>query len=226
MENDPRTPRRKRHLLRWGIAFAVIVVGIGGWKAYDFSEAAKEAKALGWGWQNDDPLVAIQADWKAAFRKATWLDRRRYLFIPKGGELVRHRSLVHRLQPQQLWVYDAIGLTDLAAVDGLSSLLALGLDRCEDLTNVDALRSLHGLKRLGITGARKLPNVDPLKGLSRLEVLDLSGSTGLTSIDALKILTDLRELKLNGCSGLSAGEIETAMTAVSRVNAQVSQTME
>ena len=226
MKNDPTTPRRKRHLLRWGIAFIVVAVGSGGWKAYDFSEAAKEAKALGWVWQYDDPFVAIQADWKVAFRKATWLDRKRYLFIPKGGELVRHRCLVHRLQPQQLWVYDASGLTDLAALDGLSSLRALSLERCEDLTNVDALRSLHGLKRLGITGSRKLPNVDPLKGLSRLEVLDLSGSTGLTSIDALKSLNRLGELKLNGCTGFSAGDIETARKAVSRMNAQVPQTIE
>ena len=74
MTTDPPPPRRKWHLQRWLLLLAAGFLAYGGWTQYAFRAALKEARALGWAVYYTDPYEVIRADWKAAFRKATWLD--------------------------------------------------------------------------------------------------------------------------------------------------------
>ena len=224
MTTDPPSPRRKWHLQRWLLLLAAGFLAYGGWTQYAFRAALKEARALGWAVYYTDPYEVIRADWKAAFRKATWLDGVTGVDIPTSEEFEQHLAILHRLNPKELRIMDASTLRDIPKLNGisrlqsvvlidctrltnldglkdLSALQKLVLHGCKALTNVDALKSHSALKMIELPECRALTNVDALKNLSALERLDLSGS-GLTNVDALKHLGALKSLDLRGCTEL------------------------
>src|ERR1043165_4480281 len=187
MTPDAATPKPRSRWRRIGwvliLAAGLGVLGYGAWQHYDFREAQKEAKALGWEWKYDDPIDAIRKDWKAAFRQATWIDGTRYPAIWRGPGLERDARLLRRLAPKSLSLRARPALKDLSPLKDLSALQVLDLSRCTGLTNLDALKGLPALRVLNLSGCTGLRNVDGLKNLPSLQWLDLSYCDELTNLN-------------------------------------------
>ena len=186
----------------------------GGWRAHTFRSALAEAKALEWYVEYTDPVETIRADWKAAFKKKTWLDGVTRVAIPTGKTFEQHLSIVLRLNPKVLQIDSGASLRDLSAFKPLGRLQTVWLIGCTGLTNVDALKNLSALRGVWLIGCTGLTNLDGLKNLSALNALALNGCTGLTNVDALKNLPALQVVNLEGCTGLSkesVAELEAAL---------------
>ncbi len=201
-ESPATKPRRNWHLLRWAFVLVALSLGWGAWKAYDFRKAVEEAKKLGWDFRYKDLFAIIAADWRAAFRKDTWKESERTLFIEKSDQMDRDIDLVHRLSPQQLTIGAKFPLSDLSRLKGLSHLTSLALIDCPKLTNIDALKDMKELTSLVIAASPILANIEVLKELKKLEQLDLGSCSALTNLDALRELKALERLDLMGCTGL------------------------
>jgi hypothetical protein len=141
----PPPPRRNWHLARWFLVLAIAVFGWSGWQAYAFRYAIKEAKALGWIVQYNDPLETIRKNWKAAFKKETWPDGVIDLTIPTSESFEQHTAIARRLNPQELLIQKAPTLRDLWLLKHLTRLQSVGLEGCTGLTNVEVLRACHEL---------------------------------------------------------------------------------
>ena len=196
-------PQPKRHYWRWLVLAIILSFTWCGWRVWDEKQAGKEARALGWEWEVDEPIEVIRKDWKAAFRKATWLHGQRWMMVPSAEDYDEHRDLVRRLRPRQVAVFNASKWHDLSALNGLSGLRSLQLEGCKGLTNLDALKRQTELQSLWLGGCKRLANVDALTGLSELRALSLEGCPSLTNVDALKGLSSLESLTLFGCAGLT-----------------------
>ncbi len=203
LSEPPATkPRRNWHLLWWAFLLIALSSGWGAWKAYDFQQALKEAKELGWRFHYSDPIAIIRENWRDAFRKETWSDASRELHIPTGAVFERHFDLIRRLKPKQLTINASFPWRDLSELKGLSNLTKLGLGNCPNLTNIDALKDMKELIALGISGSPVLVNINALKELKNLTDLELRRCTALTNLDALRELKALKELSLHWCTGL------------------------
>ena len=236
MTTDP-PPHRKWNITRWLLVLAVLALAWGGWRAYAFRSALAEARALGWEVQYTAPVEAIWADWKSAFKKATWQDGGTAVVIPTSEAFEQHLAIVHRLNPKGLRIDNAATLRELSAlrpltrlqevvllncavltnvdvIKNLTALQWLRLDRCTGLTDLDALKNLSALKTLILTGCTGLTNVDALKNLSALQGVVLIGCTGLTNVDALKNLPALQSVYLTGCTGLSKESVASLKAAL------------
>ncbi len=203
MTTDPPPPRRKWHFARWLIVLIIAMFGWSGWRAYAFRSALSQAKALGWAVQYTDPVETIRKNWKAAFRKETWLDGVTELTIPTSEAFEQNLAIVHRLNPRKLEIPDAATLRDLFAFNTLTRLQGLSLTFCTALTNVDGLKNLSALQEVKLHGCEGLTNVDAFKSLSALEGVVLSNCKGLTNLDAIQSLSTLKWVSLIGCSGLT-----------------------
>ena len=203
MTTDPPSPRRKWHLQRWLLLLAAGSLAYGGWTQYAFRAALSQAKALGWELEYTDPNETIRADWKAVFKKETWLDGVTYILIPTSEVFEKNLAIVHRLNPKGLSIHNAATLRDLSALKPLSRLQTVRLAGCTELTNVDALKSFGALQVVWLFDCTGLTNVDALKTLSALQYVRLTGCTGLTNVDALKNLSALQEVWIDGCTGLT-----------------------
>ena len=203
MTTDPPPPRRKWHFTRWLIVLIIATFGWSGWRAYAFRSALKQAKALGWRVGYTDPTNEIRRNWKAAFKKETWLDGMKWLVIPTSGDLRRNLSTAHRLNPMALTIRHAEALRDLSTLSGLTRLQKIDLIHCTRLTNVDALINLSDLQRVLLDNCTDLTNVDGLKNLSALKFVRITGCSGITNVDALKSLSALQEVYLMSCKGLT-----------------------
>ncbi len=233
-------PRRNWHFNRWLIVFIVAMLGWSGWRAYAFRSALAEARALEWGVGYTDPVETIRADWKAAFKKDTWLDGVTGMTIPTSEAFEQNVAIVHRLNPRalsidnaatlrdlsalkpfsrlhQVWLVDCTGLTNVDALNNLSALQGITLANCTALKNVDGLKNLAALEGVALTGWTGLTNVDALKNLSALKRVTLIGTTGLTNIDALKNLAALEEVQLIGCTGLTDVNALKRLSALKKV---------
>ncbi len=203
LSEPPATkPRRNWHLLRWAFLLIALSTGWGAWKAYDFQQALKEAKELGWEFQYSDPIAIIRENWRDAFRKETWSDTTRLLEIPGEAVSERHFDLIRRLKPKQLGIDATFPWRDLSQLKGLSNLTELSLGDCPNLTHIDALKDMKELTGIGIDGSPILVNIDVLKELKNLTGLGLSHCTALTNVDALGELKALKYLSLYRCTGL------------------------
>ena len=98
-EPPPPPPRRKLHLVRWIVVVFIAVSSWGGWRAYAFRSALKQANALGWTVRYTDPVETIRTDWRAAFEKATWLDGVTEVIVPTSESLEPHLAILYRLNP-------------------------------------------------------------------------------------------------------------------------------
>ncbi len=219
MTPDVAKPARPSRWRRWRIGWLLVaalfsVCAYGTWREYDFRAAIREAKALGWGWDYDDPIEAIRADWKAAFRKATWTGGKRELEISNHSEFEGHASLLRRLAPTSLTALERPQMKDLSTIEGLTSLQRLDFSLCRGLANVDALKGLPTLKVLFLEGCVRLKDVDALKGLSGLQALYLCSCFGLTNVDGLKALPALKTLDLGDCISLPAESIAALKSAL------------
>ena len=213
-------PRRKWHLQRWLLLLAIAMLGWGGWRAYAFRSALAEAKALGWEVQYTDPVEVIRKNWKAAFKKETWLDGVTLLSVPTSEPFEQNVAIVYRLNPKGLRIADAATLRDLSALKPLNRLQAVVLFECTGLTNVDGLKNLSALKYVYLYDCTGLTNVDALRNLSALQYVFLNGCTGLTNVDALKNLSALQVVYLIDCTGLPEGSIDALKKALpnTRIN--------
>ena len=193
-------PRRFRSPGWWLLLLALAATVWLGWREYDHRAAVREAEAE-FEWRAIEPIPLIRANWRAAFRKATWTETYRRLYVGGDRDLARLRPLLLRLRPTWL---SALACTDanLDALKGLSSLKSLNLDFCTAVQNVDGLKGLTGLEWLQLTHSPALQNVDALKGLSGLQRLEISDCPALHNLDALKGLAGLQELSLSGSSSL------------------------
>ena len=203
LTTDTPSPRRKWHLQRWLLLLAAGFLAYGGWTQYAFRAALKEAWALGWTVYYVDPYEEIRADWKAALRKATWLDGVTKVEIPTSEEFEQHLAILHRLNPKELVIFNSSTLRDLPKLNGISRLRTIVLIDCKVLTNVDALKNLSALKKLGLLGYTGLTDLDALRNLSALRTLGLHDCTRLTDLAALKNLSGLKQIYITGCTGLT-----------------------
>ena len=210
-------PRRKWHLNRWLIVLIVAVFGWGGWRAYAFRSVLAEAKALGWTVEYTEPVETIRENWKAAFKKETWLDGVTYVCIPTGEAFEQHLAIVHWLNPKSLFIEDGTTLRDLPALSPLTRLQSLSLIGCTGLTDVDALKNLSTLQQVSLYDCTGLTNVDGLKNLSALQWVTLPGCTGLTNVDGLKNLHALQGVSLYGCTGLTKESVAALKAALPKV---------
>ena len=87
-------PRRNWHFTRWLIVLIVAMLGWSGWRAYAFRSALSQAKALGWEVGYFDPVETIRRDWKAAFKKETWLDGVTEVYIPTSESFEQNLTIV------------------------------------------------------------------------------------------------------------------------------------
>ena len=216
MQPEPPAPKpsRKRHLVRWSFVGILAILGWYGWKAYDFEQAVKEAKALRWQFEYTGPIEQIQADWKNAFRKETWNASGPAVMILNDHQWEQHFDLIHRLDPKNLAIYTTFSLRDLSEFTALSNLVWLDLYDCPNLTNIDALKDMKGLTWLGIRGATSISNIDALKELKYLEVFELYRCAALINVDALRELKALKYLSLNECTGLNKERLKKSATPV------------
>ena len=215
---DTPPPRRNWHLARWILILTIAVFGWSGWQAYTFRSALKEAKALGWSVEYTDPIETIRQDWRAAFKKATWLDGVTRLDIPNGESFAQNLTIVYRLNPRGLRIYRCPNLRGLSSLKPLNRLKILILDRCKGLTNVDALENFAALEVVGLVGCTGLTKVDALKNLSALEYVSLHGCTGLKNVDGLKNLSALQQVRLSGCTGLTNVDLLKSCPALEGVS--------
>ncbi len=204
MTTDTPPPRRKWHFNRWLIVLTAAALGWGGWEAYAFRSALAEAKALGWAVQYTDPAEEIRANWKAAFKKETWLDGVTRVYIRTGEEFEQNLAIVHRLNPLSLGIDKAPSLRDLSALEALTRLQVISIfGGGTHLTNVDALKNFSALQRIYLVDCTGLTNLPPLKNLSALQAVYLVGCTGLTDLDAFKDISALKLVDLRNCTGLT-----------------------
>ncbi len=218
-------PRRKWRITRWLIVGIIATLGWGGWRAHTFRSALSQAKALGWRVEYTDPAKEIRTDWKAAFKKATWLDGVTNVLMSSSESLEQHLAIVHRLTPKRLTIGNAATLRDLSPLKSLSALQEVHLINCTGLKNVDGLKNLSALQMVSLSGCTGLTNVDALEHLSALRTVYLSDCglanvdglknlsalqkvwldewTELANVDALKNLSKLKWVHLNGCTGLT-----------------------
>ena len=87
-------PPRRRHFMRWLLVLVVALFAWSGWRAYAFRSALAQAEVLGWKVRITDPLKAIQANWKAAFKKETWPDGVAEVVIMTSEEFEQHVALL------------------------------------------------------------------------------------------------------------------------------------
>ncbi len=204
MQPEPPAPKpsRKRHLVRWISVVILAILGWYGWKAYDFEQAVKEAKARRWVFEYDGPIAIIRDDWRKAFRKDTWNASGPTLRIFNDDQWEPHFDLIHRLDPKHVDIGTTCRLGDLSKFTALSNLARLNLFYCPKLTNLDALKDMKGLTMLVIVRAPGLTNIDALKELKTLKELELSRCAALTNVDALGGLKALKTLDFTDCTGL------------------------
>ena len=205
-------PRRRWHLGRWFIVLMVGTLGWVGWTAYAYRSAISQAKALGWTVVHTDPVERIRKNWKSAFKKVTWLDGVKRLYIPTSQQAEQHLDIVHRLDPMRLIIDDAATLRDLSALIPLKRLKYVSLVGATGLTSVDALKNLRALQVVWLDGCTGLTNVDALKSLLALTHVRLDDCMGLTNVDGLKDLPALKVVSFYGCTGLTAESV-TALKA-------------
>ena len=169
------TPRRKRRYLRWLGVFLLVCFAYGGWKAYDYRAAVKEAEALGWEMNVYSPLNDIKEDWHAAFRRTTWTKTRRNLWVTGAQGLTGRETLLLRLNPQHITIFFGESRIDTSMLKSLSDLRGLGIHGCSQMTdaNMDQIQELSNLKELAIGRCPRLTHLNPLIGLKKLEVLFL-----------------------------------------------------
>ena len=221
--NDlPPTPperARPRGWLRGLLLLALASTAWVGWRAYDRRAAIREAQAAGFEWTVREPIALIRADWRAAFQKETWTESYWLLNVGYGHDLASLRPLLLRLRPTELI---ALGCQDanLDALQDLTSLRLLYLDRSTALQNVETLRGLSDLQDLYLRECTALQSVDGLKGLSGLKRLNLNRCTSLANVEALQGLSGLKYLSFSDCPKLPAtavAELQLALpkTAIS-----------
>ena len=198
LTTDTPSPRRKWHLQRWLLLLAAGFLAYGGWTQYAFRAALKEAWALGWTVYYVDPYEEIRADWKAALRKATWLDGVTKVEIPTSEEFEQHLAILHRLNPKELVIFNSSTLRDLPKLNGISRLRTIVLIDCKVLTNVDGLKNLSTLQEVSLIDCTGLTNVDALKNLSALQYVHLTGCTGLSEESVVSLKAALPNAKING----------------------------
>ena len=205
MTTDPPEPkaRRKWHFYKWLVLLIVATSAYAAWNAYLFRSALKEAKALGWDVTYTDPYAQIRADWKAAFKKQTWLEGVSVVIITTGEELEKHPAIVRRLNPKALSVFNSDALHDFSAIKSLNRLEILSIMRGSSLANIDELKNLTALEKIYLPDCTKITNVDALQKLSALKRVLLPGCTALTNVDAFKNLLTLKEIVLDDCKGLT-----------------------
>ncbi len=214
MTTDPPPPRRNWHFNRWLIVLIVAMFGWSGWRAYAFRSALSQAEALGWYVEYTDPIETIRADWKAVFKKATWLDGVTIVDIPPSEAFEQHLAIVHRLNPKALRINNAATLRDLSALNGLTQLQGITVKDCTSLTHLDALMNLSTLQSIWLTGCTSLTDVDALKNLSALRKVHIFGCIKLTNVDALKNLPALQQIWLSGCRGLTKESVAALKAAL------------
>ena len=217
MPTETPPPRRNWHFTRWLIVAIIAMFGWSGWQAYAFRSALAEARALGWQWQYIDPVEVIRKDWKAAFKKETWLDGVTYVTIPTSEAFEQHLAIVHRLNPKALQIISGATLRDLSALKPLTRLKSVELYGGPGRTNLHVLMNLSALQSVWLSNCTGLTNVDALKNLSALQYVSLTDSTGLTNVDALKNLPTLLEVYLGGCTGLTNVDALKNLSAPKRV---------
>ena len=205
MTTDPPEPkpRRKWHFYKWLVLLIVATFAYAQWRAYTFRSALKQAEALGWEVTYTDPYAEIRADWKAAFKKQTWLEGVSVVIISPGEELEKHRAMIQQLNPKTLSIGNGQTLRDFSALKGLTRLKSLRIELASSLTNLDALQNLTTLEWIEIHDAATLTNVDGLNNLLAVTSITLSGATTLTNLDALKNLSALEYLMLYNCTALT-----------------------
>ena len=203
MTTDPPPPRRKWHLQRWLLLLATGLLAYGGWTQYSFRAALKEAEALGWTVSYTDPSEAIRKDWKAAFKKKTWLEGVTRVVIVRGESFVQHHRIFRQLDPKGLQIEFAAALHDLSGLRGMSRLEDLIIWDGVNLENVDELKGLTRLRRVDLTDCKGLLNVNGIRELSALEQLGLIRCKSLTSLDALRGLSALYSVAFNECTGIA-----------------------
>ena len=211
-------PRRKWHLARWFVVFVAAMLGYSGWRSYAFNSALKQAEALHWQVGYTDPFEMIRADWKAAFKKATWTDGVTEVIIPTGEQFQQHLDIIYRLNPKKLEIGDAQALHDLSALKGLTRLDGFSVWEGANLTDVEALKNFTALKAIALHDCTALKNMDAFKSLMSLERVDLSGCTGLANVDAIKNLTTLTVVGLTGCTALTNADAFKNLPALKSVD--------
>jgi hypothetical protein len=217
-QTDTPPPRRNWHLARWFLVLAIATFGGSAWQAYAFRSALKEAEAIGWSVRYTDPVETIRQDWKAAFKKATWLDGVTLLNIATSESFEQHLAIAHRLNTQWLRIGDAHTLRDLSPLKPLTRLKKVEFYSCTGLANVDALKNLSTLHWLWLNGCTGLMDVDGLKNLSALKEVLLDGCAGLTNVNGLRNLTALEGVSLNGCAGLTNVDVLKNLSAMKELS--------
>ena len=189
--------------LCWLLALSLTAVALTAWLKSEHRAVRKLESAGFHCLSSEGPLAAISENWRAAFRRETWVDRELWLQAPNSSGLIRFKGLIHRLRPMALEVdRGGSAFEDLDSLRGLTSLQQLYLNNCPALVNLSALKELTGLQVLGFMYCPELEDVEVINGLVGLRKIRLYRCTNLKNVDNFKGLVELRELDLHGCSAL------------------------
>ena len=218
MTTDTPPPRRKWHFNRWLIVFIIAALGWSGWRAYAFRSALKQAEALGWDVRYTDPAEEIRQNWRAAFKKETWLDGVGRIYFSKGAALGQHQDIISRLNPRSMESYDLVTDHDISALKDLTRLEGIFLHDCARLTNIDSLKSIPSLRLVLLTQCTAMTNADAFKDLSALRGVGLVHCTELVNVDGLKNLAALKEVVLEGGTALTNVDALMNLSALEQVS--------
>ena len=214
MKTTAASQRHPWHPVWWFLAILLLGFAWQGWRMHDYRCAIREARAAGFTWREGPTAWEwVRQDWRNIWEKATWAERDRALSIHTVPDLTPYRSLIHRLNPVQLFAYIP-ECKNLDAFKGLTALQELVIFNGSALQSVDGLSGLTGLTNLTLLDCRALQNVDALKGLIGLKQLDLTNCTDLHNVDALKRLMRLQSLNLQYCINIPASALRELRAAL------------
>lgn len=196
---------RKRNISRWLLIIVVGMLGWGGWREYSFCSALRQAKALGWRVEYipSDPLGSIKKNWRATFKRATWMSFVEVVDIPDNPPVPPDLAIVVKLNPRALFIRDAEKIRDLSALNRLSRIEDLRIFEGTQLTDVDWIKGFSRLKSLDLSRCNEIKSIDSLRGLSALRELSLAHCYQLTHLDALTDLKALEKVEIIHCWKIS-----------------------
>ena len=212
-EEPPAKRRRLGKLWWWLLAIFLGACGWQMWKLHLYNNAVREAKEAGFTWKCDDAFSLIRQNYDNVWRRETWGEHQRVLWMRKVPDLGRYREMLHHLNPTVLYA-ERFNDENVDALKDLTGLQTLFIQSCHTLQNVDGLKGLAALQEISLIHCHALQNVDGLKGLTALKTLTLSYCPALQNVDGLKGLTTLQELNLWNCTALQNVDALKSLTGL------------
>lgn len=109
-----------------------------------------------------------------------------------------------KLNLEQCWVHELGKSVDISALQGLTNLTWLSLERCRRIRDISALRSLINLTWLNLSECH-IEDISALQSLTNLTYLNLEGCIHIKNFSPIMHLPKLTHLVISQCWWSAAG---------------------